>query len=228
MPESPLAPHSASPGELAERMQAERGGKPFLVYRDGSGKQEIYALDDTTSRKITIGRDWTNDIPLVWDSEVSAVHAELERIGERWIVVDDGLSRNGTYVNGERVGARRRLRDGDTLRMGETVVVYRSPIAARSETTIASDFAPLSLMLSEAQRRVLIAHCRPYKDARTFATPPTNQQMAEELFLSVDAVKTHLRTLFHKFGVEKLPQNQKRAALVEQAFQSGLISERDL
>jgi hypothetical protein len=38
-----------------------------------------------------------------------------------------------------------------------------------------------------------------------------NQQIAEELFLSLDAVKSHLRSLFHKFGIDQLPQNQKRA-----------------
>jgi hypothetical protein len=46
--------------------------------------------------------------------------------------------------------------------------------------------------------------------------------------LSVDAVKTHLRVLFAKFGVERLPQNQKRIRLVERAFYGGVVSERDL
>ena len=41
-------------------------------------------------------------------------------------------------------------------------------------------------------------------------------------------MKTHLRALFAKFGVEDLPQNQKRAKLIERAFQTGLVSERDL
>ena len=40
---------------------------------------------------------------LDWDSEISRVHAALERIGDDWTVVDDGLSHNGTYLNGERV-----------------------------------------------------------------------------------------------------------------------------
>ena len=48
------------------------------------------------------------------------------------------------------------------------------------------------------------------------------------MFLSVDAVKTHLRTLFQRFEIGDLPQNQKRARLVECAFQWGLVSERDL
>jgi hypothetical protein len=43
----------------------------------------------------------------------------------------------------------------------------------------------------------------------------------------VDAVKKHLRTLFQKFGVAHLPQNEKRARLVERAFAGGFISEHD-
>jgi DNA-binding NarL/FixJ family response regulator len=75
---------------------------------------------------------------------------------------------------------------------------------------------------------VLVALCRPFKEGAAFATPATNQEIADELTLSVDAVKTHLRALFEKFGVEALPQNQKRVALVERALQSGLVSEREL
>jgi DNA-binding NarL/FixJ family response regulator len=75
---------------------------------------------------------------------------------------------------------------------------------------------------------VLIALCRPYKDERPYATPSTNQRIADELSLSLDAVKTHLRTLFHKFGIDHLQQNQKRARLVEMALQHGLVSTRTL
>jgi len=75
---------------------------------------------------------------------------------------------------------------------------------------------------------VLIALCRPYKDELAYATPATNQQIADELFLSVDAVKTHLRALFHKLGIDHLPQNQKRARLVEMALRYGLVSAHDL
>ena len=51
----------------------------------------------------------------------------------------------------------------------------------------------------------------------------SNQQVADELCLSLDAVKTHLRVLFHKFGIEDLPQNQKRARLAEIALELGLV-----
>jgi DNA-binding NarL/FixJ family response regulator len=82
-------------------------------------------------------------------------------------------------------------------------------------------------LLTPAQRRVLVALCRPFKDAG-YATPATNQQIADELVVSVDAVKSTLRALFEVFGVDALPQNQKRASLALQAMRTGVITRRDL
>ena len=79
-----------------------------------------------------------------------------------------------------------------------------------------------------AQRRVLVALCRPFKDGAAFATPASNADIAAELHLSVDAVKTHLRALFEKFDLSQVPQNQKRVTLVQRAMQSGMIRPRDL
>ena len=82
--------------------------------------------------------------------------------------------------------------------------------------------------VSPAQRRVLVALCRPFKDGAAFATPATNAEIAEQLTSAVDAVKTHLRALFEKFGLADVPQNQKRLALVQRALQSGLVADKDL
>jgi pSer/pThr/pTyr-binding forkhead associated (FHA) protein len=198
---------------------------PFLLYRDEGGEQLIVALE---RGPLSVGRRVSTDLALPWDNQVSGVHAVLELVGGECTLVDDGLSRNGSYVNGERVHGRRRLRDGDMLRFGNTVVQYREPVAEVGDSTVAAADQMTSASLSDAQRRVLTSLCRPFKDGSEFATPATNQQIAEELFLSVDAVKTHLRTLFAKFAVEDLPQNRKRLALAERALQSGLVSVRDL
>jgi DNA-binding NarL/FixJ family response regulator len=52
--------------------------------------------------------------------------------------------------------------------------------------------------------------------------PATNRAIAEELVLSVEAVKTHIRSLFAKFAVEDLPQNRQRVRLAELAHRAGV------
>src|SRR3977135_780623 len=91
-----------SASELKAQIEAEREGLPFLVYRDGEERQQMFALSADLDR-VTVGRVSATDICIDWDTEVSRLHAEFERIGDDWTVADDGLSRNGTRINGERV-----------------------------------------------------------------------------------------------------------------------------
>ena len=223
----PATPHAASAAELQAQIEAERGGVPFLIYRDGEARHRLHVLDEAHTR-VTLGRRSSADLPMPWDEEVSRLHAELVRSGEDWTLSDDGLSLNGSFVNGEPLGGRRRLRDGDALRIGTTVLVFRNPKDHESQATTPSADLRKVVNLTEAQKRVLAALCRPFKESAAFVTPPTNDQIAQELFLSVDAVKKHLRALFEKFGVEHLPQNEKRARLVERAFAGGFISDTAL
>ena len=223
----PLAPHTASAGELKELLATERAGVAFLAFRDQQENLRLYALAHGTERH-TLGRRPEMDLPVPWDSEISGLHAELQCLGGEWTIVDDNLSRNGTYVNGERVSGRRRLRGGDRIRVGRTLIAYNTPDGPAVAETVAAGDRPALKQLSDTQRRILVALCRPYRDGGAFATPATNQQIADEVFLSVDAVKTHLRVLFGKFELNDLAQNQKRATLAECVFQLGMISQRDL
>jgi len=220
-------PHAFTAPELKAQIEAERAGSPFLVYRDEAGEQRLVGLE-AGAAELWVGRSPSADVRLSWDEEVSALHAQLEIVREECTLVDEGLSRNGSYVNGERVSGRHHLRDGDMLRFGRTVVLYRAPAAAEARSTVIASDALTAADVSPAQRRVLVELCRPFKEGAAFAAPPTNQQVAAELHLSVDAVKTHMRVLFEKFGVQQLPQNRKRLALVERALQTGLITDRDL
>lgn len=217
---------AVSAPELKAQIEAEREGRPFLVFRDGEGEQAIVPL--AAEAELWVGRGPSADVRLGWDEEVSALHAQVEVVRDECTLVDDGLSRNGSFVNEERVHGRRHLRDGDALRFGRTVLTYRRPGDEAPEATVVASELPAAATVSPAQRKVLLALCRPYKEGEAFATPATNQQIGEELHLSVDAVKTHMRALFEKLEVGDLPQNQKRAALVERALQSGIVNRREL
>ncbi|WP_369137156.1 FHA domain-containing protein [Modestobacter versicolor] len=208
-------------------MAGDAASCPLLRYDDAEGRSAEFLLTGTVTR-VTVGRAPANDVALTWDAEVSRVHAVVEWIGGAWTVTDDGLSRNGTYLNGERITGRRRLHAGDAVRVGGTLLAYREYGPRRDESTrVAADVPTLSA-LTDSQRAVLLALCRPFKHGSAYAVPTTNQQIGAELYLSEDAVKTHLRALFAKFGVGELPHNQKRLRLVERALQSGVVRDRDL
>jgi hypothetical protein len=82
--------------------------------------------------------------------------------------------------------------------------------------------------LSSTQYRVLVSLCRPYKGRSGFASPATDEQIAEDLILSISEVRGHLKVLAAKLGLGEPPLGEARVRLVERAFDGGLVSERDL
>ena len=214
-------PAARSGSDVKARLEAERARQPFLVFQDEAKAQRIVALADP-ERSLTIGRSEQTDVAITWDAQVSRLHAQLEGAAGEWLVVDDGISSNGTFVNGQRIAGRRRLVDGDVIRVGGTVILFRG-LAAGPGPTARGAVGVSADQLSDTQRKVLAALCRPYADSAHLASPASNQQIAEELYLSLDAVKANLRAMYQLFGVAKLPQNQKRGQLAERAIAWGLV-----
>jgi hypothetical protein len=107
---------------LRERVETDRPRGAAVVLQDQAGRQRIVQVGE----RLAIGRLPDSDVALVWDDEVSRHHAHIARTADGWVLVDDS-SRNGSYVNGERVADRSVLNDGDVLRFGDTVVLFRAP-----------------------------------------------------------------------------------------------------
>jgi hypothetical protein len=221
-----FAAHSLSPSEHKALNEAERRGEPFLAYRDGLGDLRFTDLAHTD--RVVIGRVAGNDVVLDWDRRVSRSHAQLELVGVNWTLIDDGLSRNGSCLNGARIFGRRRLSDGDILLVGRTSLVFCAPGTA-AESTLGAHSMP-ALRLTDAERRVLVALCAPLlaEEDPAAAAPATNGEIAEAVQLSRDGVKTHVRSLFTKLGVGDLPQYQKRTVLARRAIDRGLVTRADL
>lgn len=219
-----FGPHTSSAGELAERLAADRRGRPYLALRDGEGRQLLVEL---RGERMSLGRGSGSDVALAWDPEVSRVHALLERLGDHWTVVDDGVSRNGTYVDGERLTGRRLLGDGCVLRVGATEVLFRDPGERAAETAPARG-GPELTRLTPTQRRVLVALCRPMAGPDAGPAAASNREIAGEVHLSVEGVRSQLKALFALLGVPELPQGRKRAELARRALAAGHVTERDL
>jgi hypothetical protein len=79
----------------------------------------IGARYDTGAVPITIGRADDNTLALNGDEYASSHHARVEAQRDG-VWVHDLDSTNGTFVNGEQIQGRKRLHEGDTLRIGES------------------------------------------------------------------------------------------------------------
>jgi diguanylate cyclase (GGDEF)-like protein len=101
-----------------------RPTRPCLVVIAGKELGQRIDLDDSD---VIIGRAETSRLFINSDL-VSRHHATIARIAGRYVLKDEG-STNGTFVNDQRVTEPRALDDGDTLKIGRTVLKYtESPV----------------------------------------------------------------------------------------------------
>lgn len=175
--------------------------------------------------RMTVGKAGTCAISIAWDETVSRTHAVLERVDDGTWLLEDLGSRNGTFVNRERLATARVLRRGDEIRIGATKLRFWGE-APLDEPTQAStgDQAP---QLTARERDVLVELCRPMLLGQVFREPATAREIAAALFVTEDAVKQHLRNLFGKFGIEAA-ERRRRVALANEAFRRGAVGPSDL
>ena len=174
---------------------------------------------ELSAERTTVGKAAENDVALPDDATASHLHAVLERFAAGWCVTDLGSS-NGTWVNGERIWASRRLRHGDEIRVGQTRLLFRDPLSAAGRATEA-ELAPPDL--TPRERDVLVALCRPLLARDLFTEPASTRAIADELVITQAAVKQHLANLYDKFGVGA-GELHRRARLANEALRRGAVS----
>jgi pSer/pThr/pTyr-binding forkhead associated (FHA) protein len=220
--DTPLALDLATPEDLEARREAEKVGNPFLLLRDDQGEQRIIALDENAG-SVTVGRRLEADVPLAWDPEVSRLHAELEFKAGEWTLCDDGFSQNGTYVNGLRIHGRRRLTDGDLVRIGQTAIAFCDPGISGLGVTLAPGELGIAPKFSEQQQRILRALCRPLMGDGEGINPAPDAEIAAETGIPEEVVTTELDHLGRSFGLADMPANDRRAEIALLALRSGLV-----
>ncbi len=155
---------------------------------------------------MVLGRG-SDQVPLT-DQTVSRRHAELRRADGSWILADLN-SANGTYVNGVRVQKATRLKHGDQIRLGSTLLVY-----AGDETVeqLSGAHIPHDLVTLDAGSAT---------DAAVVASAPSNEDSvvlaAPETAYAVKAWNV-LRTLSDVIG-SLLPPGQLLARVLDVIFE---------
>jgi hypothetical protein len=166
----------------------------------------------------TVGRGRGVDIRLD-DPSVSRLHAEIVRRGPYVYVVDMGLSRNGTRVNGRPI-ARRVLEDGDVVSFGTA----RCRMGGIPREEVDPDVELRRAVAPELTRRevdVLTSLCRPALSDEAFVAPATAREIAGDLVVTEAAVKQHLLRLYQKF---RIPEGaNRRTRLANEVIAMGLV-----
>ena len=91
----------------------------YLVIRDGKKWSDVFRL--MPGRTVTIGRSPTNQI-VIKEDQASRQHAEIFSSDGKWTVRDLN-SRNGTYINDQRIRSAQPLEPSQTLRIGREVML---------------------------------------------------------------------------------------------------------
>jgi pSer/pThr/pTyr-binding forkhead associated (FHA) protein len=102
-----------------------------LILQSGVGAGTEYPLEKTD---LILGRDLSNDI-VVNDPEVSRRHARLI-LEEGGYILEDLGSTNGTFIRGQRLGAPLVLRPGETITIGEKVVLKYEVLQTDPNATV--------------------------------------------------------------------------------------------
>ncbi len=122
-------PTSIYDTEADQEMQAQYGvpdaqhTPAFLFVERGPGAGQLL---EVKQGNVVIGRASVADLRLQHPS-ISRRHAQIRRVGEQFFVKDLG-SQNGTFVNKERISGEVAIKPGDTLALGNALVLLRGPL----------------------------------------------------------------------------------------------------
>src|ERR1700754_5248 len=178
-----------------------------------------------SGQRVTLGKASTNVVALEHDPTVSRLHAILENHGSAWSIRDVG-SRNGTFLNGEKITAERVLRSGDEVRVGKCRLIFwevrESGEGKRDGETVTAQPVELPPRLTRREYDVLVVLCRPLVSDDPFPEPASVRRMAGELYVTEAAVKQHLQNLYDKFAIPT--EGDRRVRLANEALRRGAVT----
>lgn len=117
-----------------------------FVMRSGPTPEKVFPLEGP---EIIIGRDNTSSL-MINDAEVSRKHTRLVWQSLGYVIEDLG-STNGTFVNGQRLTTPLVLRGGETVSLGENIVLVYESTADPDATVLSTSARDVKKAVAEAQ-----------------------------------------------------------------------------
>lgn len=211
LPADPTAPRTTSEFRLQAEVRDRR--LAYVRYRDAGG---FHALALTpTPTPLYVGRDPQCVVAIQADDRISRRHARLTFGAGRWSI-EDGPSRNGTFIAGRRLTREELLSDGSTFTVGGTLISFHMPPMAVVASTVNDDPKQLSRHpLSPRQRKVLRELVRPFvASGGDVATIPTNLAIARALGYEVTTIRDTISDLYRQGGLVRGEANQRQALVL--------------
>ncbi len=96
----------------------EEGPQAIFWVKEGNRRGKIYKI----THDMVIGRK-SSDL-VIDDPKVSSTHAKIVYENNHYVIVDF-RSKNGTYVNGERIRAETELKENDLIKIGDMTFILK-------------------------------------------------------------------------------------------------------
>jgi phosphoserine phosphatase RsbU/P len=136
----------------------------YIYPKDG----ESYTIP-LKDRQVTLGRSAENDIPIP-DPFSSSRHALIFPSDTGYAVRDNG-SKNGTFVNGKKIGAATELKEGDEILIGSVRILFDKALLTNIELTDAptvqtnvNTVIPFKDILAKPTQRTTIQATIPFNE----------------------------------------------------------------
>jgi len=166
---------------------AEPSPAPFLKFEEGDGR-EIPLISGNVWK---IGRGEQNAIVLIHD-QVSRNHAMIQQLDDGEFYLIDMDSRNGSFLNGQRLTAPAALRDGDRLSFGKSRLCFRNPArAATGPSSGAPALGPDAGLFQQATVSVLVVDIRGFAELRQQLEPEVLSKLLNTWYAEADRIMRH-------------------------------------
>ena len=123
-------------------MKQTNHNTPVIFAHDGPLKGDNWIVE----KELIVGRDMDCDVTIS-DRQVSRFHAKLEPIKDGKVRIVDLDSKNGTYVNGERINGTYVLGDGDVIK----IALIQELVFISSDATLPLDSRTIKPKLMRKQ-----------------------------------------------------------------------------